>query len=471
MAFPGSLRNQGIFWVLSAVLAGVAATWVWMASQSAWQAHLTRAFLTGLELHASLKDGAAVPAGVTITEILDAPPKGQGGYVTLVSILESEAVALSGQRLALHILSPDLRYPVTEIASDGGASPASRLANITRVLASFCSEPLVFAQLGDAPWLRIDGRSVWGCEAAPRDLRLYAGLGLGLVLVVLLSQVGETARRFRSFADALRGRHRIGAPDTYRSDGPDELRDTVDAVNTYLTQQRDILEKRAAVLSGISHDLGTPATRLRLRTALIQDDVLREKFDSDIDRMTGMIESVLTYTQSEMNAEVPRNISLTSLVEAVVDDYTDLDQPVEMVAAKTTEIDAGHSLFGADSGQVHVSFEEKRRVLVTAQPVALRRAISNLIDNALKYGRRARVAVEADSETARILVADEGKGMSEGDLVDLTAPFKRGPNSENIAGFGLGLAIVSTIAEQHGGTLRFEERGDGLTAVLTIARR
>jgi two-component system osmolarity sensor histidine kinase EnvZ len=115
---------------------------------------------------------------------------------------------------------------------------------------------------------------------------------------------------------AARDHHRILA-------GPDELRALINVINEYQKAEQESLAKRAAFLSGVSHDLGTPATRLRLRTEFITYKDLQRKMHADIDQMTQMIKSVLSYTQSEMRMEDLRRISLISLIEAIVADYED----------------------------------------------------------------------------------------------------------------------------------------------------
>jgi signal transduction histidine kinase len=249
------------------------------------------------------------------------------------------------------------------------------------------------------------------------------------------------------------------------------LRDIVETVNSYLADERDRLQKRAMVLSGVSHDLGTPATRLRLRTALIEDDGLREKLESDIDQMTDMIESVLTYTRAEMSAEETVRLSLTALVQSIVADYEDVGEPVQFVDAPAGSIEIGRSVFSGGAARKQVLRDDARRILVTARAISLRRAISNLIDNAVKYGRNAEVSVQADSRIASIVVTDSGQFMTEDELDTLVQPFLRGSNAEHVKGAGLGLTVVATIARQHGGTLRFERGAQGVRAIMTIGRR
>ena len=484
MADLRSLRARGIVWVLAALATGAGTVWLWMASQAAWQAHLGRAYQAGIAIHDTLDRGAPAPDGIRITPLPPTDPANRDGglpsigpgfldtQVAFLGTVPGAAGSPRGGRLQVHVLSPDLRYPVAMVSPDGGSGPAAGMANLARLLASFCSDPVVFARTGDGPWFRIDAPGVWSCAAQPRDLRLFAILGLAVALAAILSQVIDTAGSFTAFARALRDRRGLGVsgPDSFPLEGPDELRQTVTAVNAYLAEERDRLEKRALVLSGVSHDLGTPATRLRLRTALIEDADLRGRLDADIDRMTGMIASVLTYTQAEIGLEPPRELSLTALIDAVVADYQDMGQPVTFLPVAAAEIPVGRSLFAPGTGGPRLRVQDTRRVLVQARPMALQRALGNLIDNALKYGRRAKVSLTADANHATILVQDDGTSLSESDLARLTEPFTRGANAGMAPGIGLGLTIVSTIAAQHGGTLDFERRKDGLCARLCIAR-
>lgn len=479
------LRTLGIALTLGAFLTAWLAAWLWFSSTQNWTRHLTRAFTTGVTLYDALRQGLPPPAGVSAQvlpehlaamadrgEFAQLPGRPMPSFVTNVSLLDHGRDRLSGTVLTLAILSDQLQYSVAQIASAEGQSAAQKLGNVTRLMASYCSEPILYARMGDGIWRRIDGTAIWGCDAAPRDLRLLAVLIAVVALAVALSLVAETSSQFNRFARALQERRRLGGPESYSVDGPEELREIVAAVNSYLEVERARLANRATVLSGISHDLGTPATRLRLRSALIQDDDLRQKLEADIDSMTGMIESVLTYTRSEMNAEAPRRLSLTSLIEALVADYQDMGQPVDLRAAKPRVIEGAGSLFSAQRGQG--ALPERQDLPITARPVSLQRAVSNLVDNALKYGRRALVGVSADARHVTITVEDEGSDMSPDDIEKVIAPFKRGAGNERINGFGLGLTIVATVAEQHGGRLYFDQGGTGggkgLRACLEIPR-
>ncbi|WP_421703702.1 sensor histidine kinase [Aliiroseovarius sp.] len=475
------LKTLGVVLILACFATALGTTWLWFSSTRAWQAHLTRSYVTGVALYETLRLGTAPPEGIVVTA-LNAENAGlasQGAFVRLpaipapafvtnVSIKGPGRDPVSGESLTLGIVSNNLQYAVSELVSNEGQPAAQKFGNVTRLLATYCSEPIMFARMGTQPWVRVDGRGVWGCGVAPRDLRLAAVLVALVALAIFATLVRDNSAHFERFARALNNHRRLGGPQSYEAQGPEELRDIVQAVNSYLEHERAQLSKRATVLSGVSHDLGTPATRLRLRTALIKEAELREKLEADIDSMTEMIESVLTYTRAELNEETPRSLSLTSLVEALVADYQDLDRPVSIRAPERVMVEGGRSVFAASQG--HATLPEAQRILVTARPVSLKRAISNLIENALKYGRRASVELTATPDHAIIVVEDEGSGMSAEDIEAVVAPFKRGENTQAIDGFGLGLTIVATVAEQHGGSLHFESGRHGLRACLEICR-
>lgn len=477
-----SLRVGGVALVISAFLLGLVAAGIWFTSNARWAAFLDQAKFAGAVLYDSLQSGGEPPVGVDISKLDPAAQMlaEQGQFesisdvprpalVTNFSIRTSLAGERSSKPLTLAILSSDLRYPLADVTTRSDQTPAEILGALTMLLATYCSDPVLIAKLGELPWVRIEGKTVWNCSAAPKDLRLPAA-GVALIAIgFLATRVLNSSAQFQGFAQMLRERNRIGGPESYETDGLQELRDIVSSVNGYLAVERDRLAERVAVLSGVSHDLGTPATRLKLRTALIPDAELRAKLESDIDAMTGIIESVLTYTRAELDAEKPRRISLTSLIEAIVADYQDVGSPVAFHPAEKITVGGAQSLFMSRRGTGTLPPDDK--VIVMARPVALGRALSNLIDNALKYGRRAKIGLGKDADCAVITVEDEGGDITVQDIEDLKAPFKRGTNTKMIAGHGLGLTIVSTIASMHGGTLAFEPGRNGLLAKITIQRQ
>lgn len=474
------LRSLSALWVGAALVVGVLCSAFWFQSTRMWQDHLDRAFSAGLETYFALENGHRV-TGVTITPLegadlvnaeagrfermSDAP---RPSYVTLLSLGETFGATTEASGIKIAVLSNLLQYKVAEIETSERTAAALEFAGLTRLLATYCSDPVIYAKFRDDDWRRIDGLAYWGCDAAPRDYRLLAAMIAVLSLGILITHIGNTTEAFETFSRVLRSRNVVGGPDSYETSGPQELSEIVEAVNSYLEFERTQLSKRAIVLSGVSHDLGTPATRLRLRAALIEDETIRQKLEADIDQMTALIESVLTFTRSELNSEEPRELSLTSLVEAVVADYQDTGQPVSIIENSPKEAKTGRSVFAPRSGTV--ALFEASKILMYARPVALRRAISNLIDNALKYGRRASVSVSSDANWAIVTVEDEGGGSSAAEMMQLLEPFERGENTHNVSGFGLGLTIVATVARQHGGEVEFEDGHSGVRARLRLRR-
>ena len=464
-----SLPARARLWVLGAMSAGLGSAYVFMDSQQAWNDHLAVAYVSGLALHDTLATGAPAPDGVTVTAAGAEPALAPGWRETRLSLTSGggRPDQPTGPRLSLRVQSPEIQYPTAGVAQFGGSSQAAGLASLIRTLASLCGDPVLFAQIGDGAWQRIDGAAVWACDAQPPDRRLWAAAILIGAMLVLLAHIDRTAQAFNGFAAALRDHRARNA--TLPEDGPDELREAAAAVNSYVAQDRAALANRALVLSGVSHDLGTPATRLRLRAALISDPDLRAKLERDIDQMTEMLDGALTYTRAEIGAEDFRELSLSALAEAVVDDYRDVGMPVRLLATSAPRPARAGTIFAP--GHAVRADADPGRILMRGQPTSLRRALSNLIDNALKYGREAEVAITADADDAVLTVTDRGSVLTEADMDRLTGMFERGENVGAIPGVGLGLAIVSTIAAQHGGRLEFERGEVGLSARLVLCRR
>ncbi len=476
-----SLKSLTTLFVACAFLSGALVVGLWLHSNASWRAHQNNAYIAGITTYNALQNGTTPAGGVVITLLsaIDHAHAERGDFhqitgapiparVTNLPLSADRANRRTGAHLAIAIISPDLVYRVADLEYRDRQSAAETTGAIFRMVASLCSDPMMVARFGDGSWKEINGASVWGCDMAPPDHRLISVFLAILTVGILITVLHNLSAHFNRFARQLRNRRRVGGPARYATEGPEELRDIVAAVNAYLETERSQLESRAAVLSGVSHDLGSPATRLRLRAALIEDKTLRKKLEADIDSMTGMIESVLSYTRAEMNTEAPRQISLTALVQSISDNYHDMGRAVSFRHAEDIIVQGAQSVFMSRQGQTVMSGE--RDVAVMGRPISIERAVCNLIDNALKYGRSAIVSLETTPTTATIVIEDEGSDSSAKDIEALMAPYKRGENTATIEGYGLGLTIVATIASLHGGTLSFEDTSVGVAARFTIQR-
>jgi signal transduction histidine kinase len=227
--------------------------------------------------------------------------------------------------------------------------------------------------------------------------------------------------------------------------GAKEIRQAAAAFNAMQARIHHHIRQRAHILAAITHDLQTPLTRLRLRLEKVDDAELREKLIGDMSAMQSMVREGLDLARSMNSAEPAQPMDLDSLVDSVC-------------------VDA------ADAGQA-VTVSGKTGVSLMARPLALRRCLTNLIDNAVKYGQFADVVARREGAFAVIRIKDDGTGIPESELEKVFEPFYRLENSRSreTGGSGLGLTIALNIAEQHGGTIRLRNhpRG-GLEALLML---
>ncbi len=231
--------------------------------------------------------------------------------------------------------------------------------------------------------------------------------------------------------------------------GTTEVRAAARAFNAMQARLKRQLEDRARLLAAVSHDLKTPITRLRLRAELLPDAEARSRFTADLDDMEAMVQATLDYMRGADSTEAVAAIDVDALLEALADDARE----------------AGFEVIVR--GAAHAPYR--------GRPLALKRCLQNLLDNALAYGGGAPVALELDDGPARlrIRVLDRGPGIPEAELERVFEPFVRleASRSRHTGGTGLGLGIARNLARAHGGELVLRRRdGGGLKAELTLPR-
>jgi signal transduction histidine kinase len=302
-----------------------------------------------------------------------------------------------------------------------------------------------YIRLSAGDWLRIQGNAPTEIFAWPWHLLANLGLMLGAVIVLVWFAARTTVKPLTDLARAARdlGEDLRRAP--LAEDGPSEVRQAAHAFNAMQLRIRHDIEERERFLAAVSHDLKTPVTRLRLRSELLGDTELRQRFLHDLDDMQDLLGGALDFLQGKAVEEAMQPVDLAAMAESLADDFT---------AAGGT-----------------VTLQESESLRVVARPRALRRAFANLIDNALKYGGCADISLSAANGELLIAIADDGPGLPEGELERVFEPFYRIETSRNrsTGGVGLGLAIVRQIADSHGGTVSLENRAEGgLRAVLRL---
>lgn len=298
-----------------------------------------------------------------------------------------------------------------------------------------------------------DGRWLNTATVLPRPTFLaWPTLTSTILIAVLLSvvvvlSVRRITRPLRLLADAS---DRFGRGETVpvlKESGPEELRRTVGAFNAMQARVTRFVSDRTRMLAAISHDLRTPLTALRLRAEFVDDPEIRDKIIDTVDEMSRMTEATLAFAREDADGEEARPTDLTALANAVVDDFADLGEDVSVDAPDRLE---------------HV-----------VRPVALRRAVRNLVENAIRYGSRARVSLRAEDDDVVIDIDDDGPGIPPDRLEAVFEPFVRLEESRSTetGGVGLGLSTARSIVRGHGGELMLVNRPDGgLRASIRLPR-
>jgi signal transduction histidine kinase len=287
-------------------------------------------------------------------------------------------------------------------------------------------------------------------EASPGwPYRVLASLAVLLAAVVAVSYLAVrwVTRPLQALAEAADDLgHHLHRPPMAET-GPLEVARAARAFNAMQARLVAYVRERASVLAAMSHDLKTPVTRLRLRAELLPDPALRRKFTADLEEMEGMVAATLDYLRGAQGGEAVQPVDMAALLESV-------------------QVDLAET-----GGQVTVT--GRPLAPYPGQPTALKRCVRNLLENAVKYGRRAAVDVQDGAAALRILVRDQGPGLPPEELERVFEPFYRAEASRNreTGGTGLGLTIARSVAEMHGGRLTLHNRPEGgLEARLVLPR-
>jgi signal transduction histidine kinase len=247
-------------------------------------------------------------------------------------------------------------------------------------------------------------------------------------------------RAFRPLAIFAGAAERLGvdvnaAPLT--EEGPSEVRRAARAFNTMQSRLKRFIQDRTQMLAAISHDLRTPITRLRLRAEFVDDDDQRAKMLKDLEEMEQMIAATLAFSRDDAASEPVVPLDLGGLLGGLAADYR--------------------------AGRHDVGYDGPARLDVDARPLALKRALTNLIDNAIKYGERARISINSLGDAVEILIDDDGPGIPERDHERVFAPFVRleASRSRETGGVGLGLTIARNTIRGMGGDVELATRMQG----------
>lgn len=227
--------------------------------------------------------------------------------------------------------------------------------------------------------------------------------------------------------------------------GPAEVLDLTDAFNNMQARLKRFVSERTRLLAALGHDLRSPLTAMRVRAEMVEDAETRDRLIGSIEEMQEMVEGTLAFARGLAASEPSQTVDLSEFLALLLEDM-------------------------AETGDA-VAFDEMPGIDVRLRPNAMRRALRNVVENAVRYGGVARISLDRTDHLAKIVVADDGPGIPEEDLDRVFEPFLRleASRSRETGGSGLGLSIARTIIQAHGGEISLVNRPTGgLEVVVTV---
>lgn len=291
-------------------------------------------------------------------------------------------------------------------------------------------------QLADRSWVFFGMRHV-----ASRWEFALGRVGLALIPVIALLLAGGLLirRTLAPLRDLTRATERVGIGHRIEvaEAGTSDVRNLIRAFNAMQDRIHNLIDERTETLAAVGHDLRTPLARLQLRLEDVRDGSAQKAMATDLGEMGSMLDSLLAFLGGEKDPETPARVDVAVTLATLVDAFQDQ---------------------GKDA-----SYDGPDHLETVMRPVSLRRAVSNLIENALHYGGCACVSLEQEGEEIVIRVEDEGSGIPPDQLTEVLRPFARldDARQRNTGGLGLGLAIVVKTVEREGGVLTLANRAEG----------
>ena len=306
---------------------------------------------------------------------------------------------------------------------------------------------LVSLKLRDGSWLNVTAAYAETIEFWPIKAIIFLGAAVATIAALSIWAIRGLTAPFRVFASAAaRLGTDVNAP-PIKMRGPLEVQGAIHAFNGMQRKLQRFLEDRTLMLAGVSHDLRTPITRLKLRAEFVKRRGPASEGNCGPNEMERMIVGFLAFAKDDHSVDTTTTADLVSILQSICDEMSD--------------------------DGLSVSFDGTRRIPLLCRPDSLRRCFFNVIDNAVRYGNRAIVHLEIKGDEVSVLVDDFGPGIAE-ELQDAVfRPFFRVDASRNAesGGSGLGLSVARTIARAHGGDISLQNRaGGGLRIKIVLPK-
>lgn len=334
-------------------------------------------------------------------------------------------------------------YQTIRIIVPGDSVPA--IYGIEKNRIKYPDSYFMAVEITDKSWVVFSAfNRIWGISRQDRQIIFLffciAFIGINSILVAR-----QLAKPIKRLAEAV---HTFGLNPQSQAiveTGPREIRQVIKTFNAMQAQIHKFIAYRTTMLAAISHDLRTPLTRMRLRGEYIEDDEQRERLFHDVDEMRSMIDGALAFFRDNAADEAPTTFDLPGVLDTIVNDYADRN--------------------------IDISYTGPAHCICWGRPFALKRAFTNLVENAVKYATPPEIGLSLGEGTAVVEIRDRGPGIPSNALNRVFDPYYRLEKSRNptSGGFGLGLTAVQSIVQEHGGDIILANRaGGGLEARITL---
>ncbi|QIO32079.1 ATP-binding protein [Bradyrhizobium sp. 1(2017)] len=347
-------------------------------------------------------------------------------------------IARAFPKIGIEVLAPEATAVVADAEDPHVRNVRRHLGQPYKVMALAPQDGVHRVAIGLPDGTTIAGR----VEHGPRPPRFWGGPWMMTLLFALISvtvlglwAAYALAAPLSSFAKAAENFSLDGTAEPLPERGPEEIRSVARALNRMHERIARLMSDRTRMLAAISHDLRTPITRLRLRAEFIEDEGNRKRMLIDLDQMRSMLESVLSLLRDDRKVEAVTLVDIASTLQLVADQFSDM----------------GHV----------VHYDGPGCATAAARPDDLHRGVTNLVENAVRFGAEVTIRLDVSGTTLVIDVEDDGPGISDARKQEMLEPFVRGDDARTMdesTGFGLGLSIARAIALAHGGELSLHDR-------------
>lgn len=305
----------------------------------------------------------------------------------------------------------------------------------------------VAVQLRDGHWLQLVAEAPPVPLLAASHTIIFVLIASVLVLLVLVWHLRHITRPLAQLAVAASQLGRGEKVSPLPECGPEDVQVTIRAFNDMYNRVERFVADRTHMLAALSHDLRTPMTSMRLRLEMMDENPERERLLASLDEMQQMSEATLAFIRESGDTEAAQTVDLTALLSSLCDDLSDLG--------------------------LRVSFEYREQLLLRCRPLSLKRALRNVVENAVKYGQEASVSLSREGDSLRVVVQDRGPGIDPAQTERVFEPFFRAETSRNrkTGGVGLGLSIARLVVTNHGGHIVLRNTHPGLRVEITLPRR